>query len=213
MNKIRSSVRKLDPPGEATKVTSDRRVQKTRKALHDALISLLLEKSYDSITVQQILDRANVGRSTFYTHFQDKDELLITRIHDLGSTLASAQQRGKVSARRHESIIAFSRAMFEHAHAYRSVYHALLNTQGWPLVRQQIQDVLTELIQRECRSEIQKLKDASSDVPVDLFVYFLAATFMSVMTWWLDRRSRLSPEQIDQVFRSLVLPTVNAVLG
>ena len=195
------------------KIQGDRRVQKTRKALHDALISLLLENNYDSITVQQVLDRANVGRSTFYTHFQDKDELLTTRIHDLGSTLFSAQQRGKVSSRRHESIIAFSRAMFEHAHAFRNVYHALLNTQAWPLVRQQIQDILTELIQRECRSEIQKLKEASSDVPVDLFVYFLAATFMSVMTWWLDRRSRLSPEKIDQVFRSLVMPTVNAVLG
>ncbi len=54
----------------------DRRVRRTRESLHKALISLALEKNYDSITVQEVLDRADVGRSTFYTHFQSMDELL-----------------------------------------------------------------------------------------------------------------------------------------
>jgi AcrR family transcriptional regulator len=54
----------------------DRRVQKTRKLLQDALIELVGEKGYESITIQEILDKANVGRSTFYAHFQDKDQLL-----------------------------------------------------------------------------------------------------------------------------------------
>jgi len=195
------------------RMTKDRRVQKTRKGLHDALISLLLEMNYDSLTIQQILDRANVGRSTFYTHFTDKDELLLSGIHDLQSTLASVHQREKASAKGHESIVAFSRAMFEHAYAYRDVYHALLRTQVWPRVRQCIQDYLTELIRQECKAEIHRLKEASADVPVDLFVHFLASTFMSVLTWWRDRRSRLSPQQIDEVFRSLVLPSIDAALG
>jgi AcrR family transcriptional regulator len=195
------------------KVTKDRRVGKTRKGLHEALISLLLETNYDSLTIQQVLDRANVGRSTFYTHFKDKDELLLSGIHDFQSTLASVHQREKASAKGHESIVAFSRAMFEHAYTYRDVYHALLHTQVWPRVRQRIQDSLTELIRQECKSEIHSLKEASSDVPVDLFVHFLASTFMSVLTWWLDRRSRLSPQQIDAVFRSLVMPSIDAALG
>src|SRR5215211_2922176 len=54
----------------------DRRVQKTRKLLQDALIELVAEKGYESITIQEILDKANVGRSTFYAHSQDKDQLL-----------------------------------------------------------------------------------------------------------------------------------------
>ena len=58
--------------------TPDRRVQRTRRLLHKALMSRVLEKKYESITVQEILDRADVGRSTFYTHFQDKDELLVS---------------------------------------------------------------------------------------------------------------------------------------
>src|SRR5437867_8818115 len=68
----------------------DRRIQRTRKTLHEALMALVLEGPYDSITVQQILDRANVGRSTFYTHFQDKDELLMWGTQHLRATLSAA---------------------------------------------------------------------------------------------------------------------------
>ncbi len=192
---------------------TDRRVRRTRESLHKALISLALEKNYDSITVQEVLDRADVGRSTFYVHFESMDELLISGVHDLRITLNSALQKQGKSAKRHESIIAFSRAMFDHANGYRNVYFALLNTRAWPLVRQRLQEVLEELIRRECKAEIAKLKNADSDVPIDLFVHYLTASFFAVLMWWMDRRSRLTPSQIDEVFRSLVLPTVHAVLG
>src|SRR6266567_9635349 len=74
----------------AEKIT-DRRVQRTRRLLHKALMSLILEKKYESITVQEILDRADVGRSTFYMHFQDKDQLLFSGFQYLESFLESVQ--------------------------------------------------------------------------------------------------------------------------
>ena len=190
----------------------DRRVRRTRESLHKALISLTLEKKYDEITIQEVLDRANVGRSTFYAHFEGMDELLISGVRDLQITLDSALQQERKSAKRHESVVAFSRAMFEHASGYRDVYHALLNTRAWPLVRQALQGILEELIRRECKAEIAKLKRADSEVPVDLFVHYLTAAYFAVLVWWMHRRSRLTPSQIDEVFRSLVLPTVHAVL-
>jgi len=191
----------------------DRRVRRTRESLHRALISLALEKNYDSITVQEVLDRADVGRSTFYTHFQSMDELLSLGTQELRVTLNSALEQQRKSAKPHENVIAFSRAMFDHAYGYRNVYFALLNTGAWPIVRQQLQAVLEDLIRRECKAEIAKLKTANSEVPVDLFVHYLTAAFFAVLIWWMDRRSRLTPSQIDDVFRSLVLPTVRAVLG
>jgi AcrR family transcriptional regulator len=191
----------------------DRRIRRTRESLHKALISLALEKHYDSITVQEVLDRADVGRSTFYTHFQSMDELLILGTQELRKTLHAALEKHRTSAKPPENVIAFSRAMFDHAYGYRNVYFALLNTGAWPIVRQQLQDVLEELIRRECKAEIAKLKTANSDVPVDLFVHYLTSAFFAVLIWWMDRRSRLTPSQIDEVFRSLVLPTVHAVLG
>jgi AcrR family transcriptional regulator len=61
----------------------DRRVQKTQRLLRDALVSLIHDKSYDSIAVKEILDRANVGRSAFYAHFHDKHALLASGIHQM----------------------------------------------------------------------------------------------------------------------------------
>ena len=191
----------------------DRRIRRTQKSLHDALISLALEKNYDSITIQEILDRANVGRATFYSHFKGKDELLMAGAHNLRDVLNTAVQGSRSSSKPHEIVIGFSRAMFEHASEYREVYHALLHTQGWSLFRRQLEDILDEIIRRECKTEIQRLKKVDSDVPVDLFIQYVRAAFFSVLTWWLDQRSRLTPSRIDNIFRSLVLPTLQTVLG
>jgi AcrR family transcriptional regulator len=190
----------------------DRRSRRTQKSLHDALISLVLEKNYDSITVQEILDRADVGRATFYSHFKGKDELLVSGVYDLHHILNSAVQSERSSSKQSAVVIGFSRAMFEHASEYREVYHSLLHTQGWALFRRHLEEILNEIIRRECKAEIQRLKKADSDVPVDLFIQYVRAAFFSVLTWWLDRRSRLTPAQINDVFRSLILPTVDAVL-
>src|SRR5882762_739787 len=103
----------------------DRRVRRTRESLHKALISLALEKHYDSITVQEVLDRADVGRSTFYTHFQSMDELLISGTQELRRTLHAALENHRKSAKRHESVIAFSPAMFDHAYGSQCLLRSL----------------------------------------------------------------------------------------
>src|SRR5260370_15510074 len=88
--------------------------------VHKALMSLILEKKYESITVQEILDRADVGRSTFYMHFQDKDELLFDGFQYLQSFLESAQEvSGTPPRNSYDRIIGFSLPMFEHAQEYR----------------------------------------------------------------------------------------------
>lgn len=64
--------------------TVDRRVQKTKRILSEALIALILEKGYEKVTVRDIIDKANVGRSTFYSHYEDKDQLLLAGPENLG---------------------------------------------------------------------------------------------------------------------------------
>ena len=106
--------------------TPDRRVQRTRRLLHKALMSCILEKKYESITVQEVLDRADVGRSTFYMHFRDKDELLVSGFGELQSLLKSAQgASAAIPGRSYERVIGFSLAMFEHASEYQRVNRAL----------------------------------------------------------------------------------------
>ena len=191
----------------------DRRIQRTRKALHEALKALVLEGPYDSITVQQILDRANVGRSTFYTHFHDKDELLMWGTQHLRATLsAERQERDASSGASPERIIYFSRAMFDHANGYRKIYRALVNSAVWPHVRQRIQNILAELIRRECEM-VKRSQRSKSKLPLELFVHYLAATLMTVMTWWVDHKNSLSAEEIDQVYRVLVLPSIRSAFA
>jgi AcrR family transcriptional regulator len=85
--------------------------------LYDALASLIREKAHDSISVKEILDRANVGRSTFYMHFRDKDDLLVSGIHDM---LRSIPPKGSPSPTgRYDRIIGFSLPIFEHIYQHR----------------------------------------------------------------------------------------------
>src|SRR5262249_23581790 len=161
----------------------------------------------------QILDRANVGRSTFYSHFQDKDELLIWGTEHLRATLSAAQRNGDATAAKSpERIIHFSRPMFDHAHRYRKINPALVNSAVLPHVRQRIQNILAELIRRECAA-MKRLHRSKSKLPLELFVHYLAATLVTVMTWWIDHNSSLSPEEIDEVYRGLVISSIRSAFA
>ena len=198
-----------------SKKTVDRRVQKTRKLLHEALISLILEKNYESIVVQEILDRANVGRSTFYTHFRDKDELLIMGFSPLREILHNAQMTTPaaattVPANSYEKVIGFSSAMFEHVYEYRKVWRALVASSAGIIVRQHFQEMISDLIRHQFKIEFHKRKRAGSKIPFELFVHFLASTFLSVMSWWLDSKKPLAPASINDIYRALVTPSLKS---
>ena len=196
----------------AEKIT-DRRVQRTRRLLHKALMSLILEKKYESITVQEILDRADVGRSTFYMHFQDKDELLFSGFQYLQNFLESVQgASATVPGKSYERIIGFSLAMFEHAHEYRRVNRALLGSHAEAVVRRRIQSVLAGIVSRELRLELQSRKRNLS-VSSELLAHFLVSTYISVLTWWLKSKNPGSPKDIDVAYRQLVLPCLASIFG
>lgn len=190
-----------------------RPIQKSRKLLHQALISLVLEKNYESITVQQILDRANVGRSTFYTHFRDKDELLIMGFEHLREMLHSIQTRSSATAEPYEKIIGFSLPMFEHLYEYRNEWKALSGSQAGVIVRQSIQDMLGNLIEREFEAGVQKRKSGTSAIPFELFVNYLSSTYMSVTSWWLNSKNPLAPESVNEIYRALVTPSIKSNFG
>jgi AcrR family transcriptional regulator len=98
-----------------TNPAKDRRIQKTQRLLREALASLIREKPYNSIVVKQILDHANVGRSTFYAHFRDKDDLLVSCIHDMLHSMEPAP-----AGKSYETMIGFSLPIFEHIHRHMS---------------------------------------------------------------------------------------------
>lgn len=171
----------------------DRRIQKTRGLLYDALLSLILEKDYESITIQEIIDRANVGRTTFYAHFVDKDDLLLGRLQRLQDALkaARAESQGLISEPR-EKLVAFSLPAFEHLYGHRPVYKAIIGSQVRHLVMEYIPVMLANLIKDESRTACQDRKGGDGEIPYDLLVHFVVSTFVSLVSWWLASRTRFT---------------------
>jgi len=180
----------------------DRRVQRTRQLLQDALISMMIEKGYEATTVQDIIDRANVGRATFYAHFADKETLLSSRLEDLRSFLSERERQAPGS-------LGFSLAMLEHARGHLPVWAAIVGRDSGALVLQRIQSMIAALVDVDLRALTFKGTPAQRD----LAVQYIAGAFMAVLTWWLDQGANLPPEEVDAIFRQLVLQGVGGEWG
>jgi AcrR family transcriptional regulator len=189
----------------------DRRIQKTQNLLHEALSSLIREKPYDSIVVKEILDRANVGRSTFYTHFRDKDDLLVSGIHDM---LRSVHTTGlPTSGKSYERIIKFSLPIFEHIHQHRHTGAAKMGTKGRAILHEHLQQVVAELIADDVRKHFQGRRKTADQVPADLLVQYVASTFILVLNWWVESTSPLPPREVNDLFRALILPRLSVTFA
>lgn len=191
---------------------TDRRVQRTHRLLHHALMSLIAEKKYELITVQEVLDRADVGRSTFYTHFRDKEELLVEGFQHFKNRLASAQASSAAApSKSYERIIGFSLAMFEHVSEYRRVLRALLDSNGETVVRRHLHSALLGVIQPEVKAQLQERVSGHCPVSPELLTHFLVSTYVSVLTWWLNSKAPISSKAIDAAYRQLVIPCLASI--
>ena len=179
----------------------DRRVQKTERLLRDALGSLIHEKSYDSISVKEILQRANVGRSAFYAHFSDKDALLVDGIRQMLDELRSR------SVHRFSDVTWFSHGLFEHIDGLRHTGTAMKTKKGRAVVHHHLRLVLFETVADALR---QRAPRDVGRVPQDVLAEFIVGTFILVLDWWVDSNSALSSRDVDELFLSMVLPTLAA---
>jgi AcrR family transcriptional regulator len=174
--------------------TTDRRIQRTRRLLQDALIAMMIEKGYEATTVQDIIDRANVGRATFYAHFADKETLLTSRLEDLRALLADRQRNATER-------FGFSLAMLEHAQSHSTLYTAIVRRQSGAFVLQRIHRMIAALADLELKAVAFKGAPDQRSLAVE----YIAGAFMAVLTWWLDRGATIPPEEVDSVFRRLLM--------
>jgi len=182
--------------------STDRRVQRTRKLLQDALISMMIEKGYDATTVQNIVDRANVGRATFYAHFADKETLLASRLEDLRVLLAERLHQAPGS-------LGFSLAMLEHARDHLPLYGAIVGRESGAFVLQRIHRTIADLV----GLDLKALGFKGVAERRALALEYIAGAFMAVLTWWLDHGAKLPPQEVDIIFRRLVMQGLAAESG
>lgn len=189
-----------------SKAINDRRIQKTHNLLRGALGSLIAEKTYDSIVVKEILDRANVGRSTFYMHFQDKDDLLVSGIHEMLGPVPTRPSPGK----RHDLFLWFSLPVFEHHYRYAHAWGDRIGTTGRAILHEHLRRVLAKIIRSSMKQEVGAVRKPSGKIPADLMSEYVASTFVLVLNWWLDHKMFLPPNEINDVFRKLIAPVLTA---
>ncbi len=157
----------------------DRRQIKTRQAIFSAFVKLLETRRYEKITVQEILDEANIGRSTFYAHFETKDELLKAICKELfGHIIDSAMDK------------THTHGLYSNAEAPQSVFCHLL---------QHLQENDNNILVHHRRRENQ-------DLPQDFLVNHISGSFVEMVLWWLKDRERHTPEELDRYFRSVIEP-------
>jgi AcrR family transcriptional regulator len=165
----------------------DRRVARTRNSLYEALVTLILRKGYPAITVQDLIDEANVGRATFYAHFTSKEDLLtqsLGRVRDLLNAAVSTHGEG------------WSRALLAHVSEFRSLYAAVSGIAAGDVLRVAIRRIMVAFI-------AQRLAPAP-DIPPELQAWHVTAVFMTVISWWLDRQPDLDVDTVDALFRRLI---------
>lgn len=180
--------------------TADRRVQRTRRALRDAMITLIMERGWDGFGVQELCARADVARSTFYVHFADKEEVLGGSFDDLRRFIRAQVAVGAAPARP----LAFTRALIEHGHEQRPLFLAVVGKRSGMIVHRRFRALVLELV----REDLEPLLAAGPRRAG--VVAFVAGALLEVLTWSLEARSPPSPEETDALFQELVAPALVA---
>jgi AcrR family transcriptional regulator len=189
----------------------DRRIQRTRRALEQALLELIAEKGYDAVTIQDLIDRADVGRSTFYMHYLDKEQLLLSRVDELRAFLSERQrQEAAGSMEPAERVLGFSRGMLEHAADHHKLYTAMVGKRGGAVIHRVISGVVADLVRAELTAARGRVR--GREVPTEAIVEYTVAAFMALLGWWMDNDMPCSAAEMDSLVRSLIGPGVAAGL-
>ena len=184
----------------------DRRTIRTRDALQHALMHLIAERGYERLSVQDIIDRANVGRSTFYTHFHDKEDLLVSGFNNLGdSTLLD------FSPLENRPQFITMIPLLEHGAEQYRLFKMLTGGSGMDAIMRKLQKQLAHNLE----GTIEKLigDGQQPGVPVRVMAHMLANSFLSLMKWWLENEMPHSPADTDAMFQEMVMPGFWKQLG
>jgi AcrR family transcriptional regulator len=201
VNKTTGIVWKMD------KKRIDRRVERTRQLLRDALVSLILEKGYQKITVQDIIDRANVGRSTFYSHYQDKEDLLFSGFDELAFDLDRHRRLPDETGGDQEHLL-HSLEFFIHANDNRELYMAMSESGGG----EQLLEIGRQHMQNHIEAHLVQFPSIGREFPLPVITNFLAGSLLTMILWWLEQEAPYTPQEMDDMFNTLAMPGIRSLM-
>ena len=190
-----------------TKKRPDRRTQRTRRRLSGALVELVEEKRFDDITVQNVIERAEVGRATFYSHFRDKEDLFEQQWEQFSERLAQQMDWDKAGKDSFVPVASF----FQHLQEVQPFYRGLVRSRKIDAIFKSGIEYLTHYIETALN---QRLKPGARPVgvPIPILSNYLASEFFALLKWWLDAGMPYTPESMDKIFHRLINPTIKSAL-
>jgi AcrR family transcriptional regulator len=177
----------------------DRRVRRTRGALKEALVDLIVERGWDGFSVQDLCDRADVGRSTFYLHFADKEEVLAGGFADLGRELRTQLARAGAPGP-----LAFSRGLLDHVQEHLRVFRALVGRRAAHVVQGKLRALVADLVREDLAARLP------GGARREAAAAFLAGALFELLIWSLESRPPTTAEEADTLFHELAGPVLAA---
>lgn len=171
----------------------DPRVRRTRRLLRQALIVLILDKEYGTITIKEITDRAEVAYITFFRHYDSVDDLLL---EVLEGGLSELQTRVQQAASHSEDGATEGRLIFEYVQQNATLFHILLKTPGAIHIRKQFEAILAEVFFATC----EPLHTPDQPIPPEITASQLATSVVSLIEWWLDQEMPYPCQQMGNIY-------------
>jgi AcrR family transcriptional regulator len=177
----------------------DRRTERTKRALRDALLQLMQDRKFEQISTMDIVRRADVGRSTFYAHYADKEDLLLENLDALADHIRAQMQ--PAAPDRIPGPLLFSLPMLAHMHGVKEMFVTLLRSEGSRTVQHMFHHTLCTLVSEGLNSD-----NVPESVPKSILVKIIAGGFMAVAKWWVTEAPDKSVDEIHELFVNLVTP-------
>ena len=191
---------------------TDRRVLRTRQSIRNALIELMLEKPYEKITIQEIIDRANVGRATFYNHYQDKDDLLLRGVAELARDEGSmAQATPRPIAQTGAPTTVKTAGMFRHSQQNKRMHQLLFKRNQENVIQAEIKAILHAQVEEQL-AQLQG-DGTAPPMPMPILANFISGGLWSLIHWWHEQGLPYTPEEMDAFFQQIAMPGTLSLLG
>jgi AcrR family transcriptional regulator len=183
---------------------TDRRTRRTRRALADALLSLLPERGWDELSVQDICQRADVGRSTFYAHFRSKEELLTGSLDELRQSLHERMLQASDDPA--ASPLGFVGGLIDHVREQRKLSRAIFGRRSGHVVQMRFREMVARLVGESLA------RVAPPGWRRDAATHYIAGALVELLAWWLDARSARSAQEVEEFFLRLTRPLIQELV-
>ncbi|HFI0114051.1 TPA: TetR/AcrR family transcriptional regulator [Streptococcus suis] len=170
----------------------DRRIAKTKRAIFQAFLTLLNDKGYDDMRVQDVIDLADVGRSTFYAHYASKEALLEELCHDLFHHLFTGREDADV-----KTLLAH---IFKHFRTNQDRVASLLLSRNAYFLRELEAELKHDIFPKVVEDYMQ----GKGNLPEDLLIHFVVTTFVETVSWWLQQRKKVDEATLTEYYVRLL---------